>query len=100
MKTEQILSELEDVARRLGIDVRVERGGFRGGLCTIDDEQVIVLNKRQPVESRLAVLAASLKELPVDTVFMRPAVREALEASWSENQEVELDAAGLDSDGE
>ena len=55
MRTEQILRELEDVAQRLGVEVRVERGGFRGGLCQIDDEQVIVLNKRQPVETRLAV---------------------------------------------
>jgi hypothetical protein len=91
MKTEQILKELEDVARRLGIDVRMERGGFRGGLCLIDDEQVIVLNKRQPAESRLAVLAESLKSLPVETVFMRPAVRKALESSWRSQTEVELD---------
>ncbi len=96
MKAEQILSELEEVARRLGVDVRVERGGFRGGLCQIDDAQVIVLNKRQPVEARLAIIAASLKSLPVDTVFMRPAVREALESSWSSDTEVELDATGLD----
>ncbi|NNE45107.1 MAG: hypothetical protein HKN37_00445 [Rhodothermales bacterium] len=93
MKAEQILRELEDVARRLGVDVRIERGGFRGGLCLIDEEQVIVLNKRQPVESRLAILAQSLKSLPVDTVFMRPAVREALESSWKDQNEVELDTA-------
>ena len=93
MKAEQILRELEDVARRLGVDVRIERGGFRGGLCLIDEEQVIVLNKRQPVESRLAILAQSLKSLPVDTVFMRPAVREALESSWKDQSEVELDTA-------
>jgi hypothetical protein len=93
MKADQILRELEDVARRLGVDVRIERGGFRGGLCLIDEEQVIVLNKRQPVESRLAILAQSLKSLPVDTVFMRPAVREALESSWKDQSEVELDTA-------
>lgn len=96
MKPDQILKELEDVARRLGVDVRVERGGFRGGLCLIDDEQVIVLNKRQPVESRLAILADSLRSLPVDTVFMRPAVREALESSWGDRTEVELDGADFD----
>ncbi len=96
MKTDQILKELEDVARRLGVDVRMERGGFRGGLCTIDDEQVIVLNKRQPAESRLAVLAEGLRSLPVDTVFMRPVVREALESSWASESEVDLEAGDFD----
>lgn len=96
MKPEQILTALEDVARRLGVDVRIERGGFRGGLCLIDDEQVIVLNKRQPVEARISILAESLKSLPVDTVFMRPAVREALESSWGNLSEVALDGADFD----
>ncbi|MDX1740953.1 MAG: hypothetical protein R3178_06650 [Rhodothermales bacterium] len=96
MKTDQILKELEDVARQLGVDVRVERGGFRGGLCTIDDEQVIMLNKRQPAETRLSVLADSLRSLPVDTVFMRPVVRDALESSWKGQAEVELDGADFD----
>ena len=96
MKTDRILRELEDVARRLGVDVRVERGGFRGGLCQIDDEQVIVLNKRQPPETRIAVLADSLRSLPVDTVFMRPAVRQILESSWASKSEVEIEGADFD----
>ena len=83
MKVEQIVRELEGVARKLGVEVRNERGRFRGGLCSVDDERVIVLNRRQPAEARLAVLAESLRDLPVDTVFMRPAVRQALESSWA-----------------
>ncbi len=89
MKAEQIVRELEDVARQLGVDVRLERGSFRGGLCLIDDEKVIVLNKRQPAESRLAILAESLRTLPVDSVFMRPAVRQALESSWDAQEVVD-----------
>ncbi len=91
MKTDQILRELEDVARQLGVEVRTERGRFRGGLCWIDDEQVIVLNKRQPLESRLAILAESLKALPVDRVYIRPAVREILESSWDSRSDPEVD---------
>ena len=52
-----------------------------------------MLNKRQPAEARLAILAESLRSLPVDTVFMRPAVREALESSWETQPEVEVDDA-------
>ena len=91
MKTDQIVQELENVARQLGVEVRTERGRFRGGLCWIDDEQVIVLNTRQPLESRLAVLAESLKSLPVDRVYIRPAVREILESSWNGRQDTDLD---------
>jgi hypothetical protein len=83
VKVDQIVRELEDVARKLGVEVRNERGHFRGGLCSVDEHPVIVLNRRQPAEARLAILAESLRDLPVETVFMRPAVRQALEASWS-----------------
>ncbi len=91
MKTEQIVKELEEVARKLGVDVRIERGSFRGGICTIDEDRVIVLNKRQPPEARLAILADSLRALPVDSVFMRPAVRQALEESWNSLSEPQVE---------
>ena len=96
MKPEHIVRELEEVARRLGVDVRNERGHFRGGLCSVDEEQVIVLNRRQPAEARLAVLAESLRLLPVDSVFMRPAVRGALEACWADRNSERLSQVAPD----
>jgi hypothetical protein len=83
MKTAQIVRELEEAARRLGLRVRYESGTFRGGRCTVSGEGMVVLNRRRPVETHLAVLADALRELPVDSLYLRPAVREALEAAWA-----------------
>ena len=93
MKTEEIVAELVEDARQLGIDVRNERGRFRGGLCTISDEEMILLNKRQPVESHLAILAESLREKDMDNVFLTPAVRKALEQSWAKQEQVDVEIA-------
>ncbi|MDX1531363.1 MAG: hypothetical protein R3362_07540 [Rhodothermales bacterium] len=84
MKTEQIVEALEAAVRQLGVEVRRERGSFRGGYCTIDGRPVVVLNKRRPVEAHLAALAQALRELPVDEVYLRPAVRDALEDLWAQ----------------
>ncbi|HET6567059.1 MAG TPA: hypothetical protein VFG50_03780 [Rhodothermales bacterium] len=82
MKTQQVVKELEQAAERLGVKVRFEQGRFRGGLCTLEDRQVIVLNKRHPPEVHVALLAESLREMPVDTIYLKPSVRETLEEVW------------------
>lgn len=83
MKPQQIVQALEEAVTQLGVAVRWERGSFRGGLCTIEGETVVVLNKRRPVEAHLAILAEALRSLPVDEVYLRPAVRDAVEEAWA-----------------
>jgi len=90
MKTDDLIKELVEAAEQLGLDVRAERGSFRGGLCFVEDRPVIVLNKRQPTEANIAILAEVLKNQPLDNVFIKPSVRSALESSWaSRDQEIE-----------
>lgn len=91
MKTEEIVSELIEAARQMGIDVRNERGRFRGGLCTVAEEEMILLNKRQPVEAHLAILAEALHDKDMDNVFLTPAVRKALEQSWAKREQVDVE---------
>jgi hypothetical protein len=88
MDTTTIIEELEDVAGRLGFEVRIEKGNFRGGRCIIGGEELIMLNKRHQPETRLVVLAEALRDAPLDTIYMKPAVRQALEDTWAQ-----LDAA-------
>lgn len=94
MKTKQIVKELEAAVRQLGVKVRVEGGSFRGGYCKRGEEELLVLNKRHPPEMHLAVLAESLRVLPVETIFLRPSVRNALEEMWARH--APIDAAGTD----
>lgn len=82
MNLPQIIGELSEVAPQLGLAVRMEKGRFAGGLCTVNGEQLIVLNKRHPPERQFAVLAGALRGLPLDDVYLKPGVRRALEKAW------------------
>ncbi|TDI76711.1 MAG: hypothetical protein E2O84_02090 [Bacteroidetes bacterium] len=97
MKTADVVKELAEAVQQLGVMVRREKGNFRGGYCIRDGEEILMLNKRHPSEVHLGVLAAALKDLPVDTVFLRPAVRRALEDAWIRSVQVELESE--DGDG-
>ena len=82
MKTQQIVKELEDAARQLGLEVRIEKGNFRGGRCVVGGQEFVMLNRRHIPEIRLTILAECLREMPIDTIFLKPAVRKALEDTW------------------
>lgn len=87
MKTGHVVRALEEAARQLGLEVRWEKGNFRGGRCVLDGREMVMLNKNHPPEVHLAVLAESLHGLPIETVYLRPAVREAMEAAWARHAE-------------
>lgn len=82
MKTTTIVEHLCEAARKLGLTVRSENGNFKGGRCMVAGEPVLMLNKRHPPEVRLAVLARGLRDLPVETIYLKPSVRAALEEEW------------------
>lgn len=83
MKPPALVNALEEAHRKLGVPIRRERGTFRGGRCTVDGENVMVLNKMHPAEAQMAILAESLHTLPHDQLYIRPAVRAALEDAWA-----------------
>jgi hypothetical protein len=96
MKVEHIAQELEQAVRQFGLEVRREQGNFRGGRCTVNGEDLVMLNKRHPPEMHVAVLADVLRDLPTETIFLRPAVRDAMEDAWLRHAE----AADLEADAE
>ena len=97
MKAAAAVPALEEALRQLGVRVRRERGPFRGGLCVVDGEAVVVLNRQHPDEAQVAVLAAALREHGgADAPYLRPAVRAALEDAWAQadaGQETDVEDA-------
>lgn len=81
MKDEQLLEHLVDLARSLDFDVRTDRGSFRDGTCRIDDKRIVILNRTSPITRKVATLAKALSELPLEGVFLLPAVREVIETA-------------------
>ena len=79
MTHDELFEELKSLASQLGLPIRFEQGDFEGGLCLVNDARVIIVNKRAAVPKRVATLAAALAQCDLDSVFVKPAVREAIE---------------------
>ena len=77
------VAAFEDALKRLGVPVRRGRGAFRGGRCTVDGREVVVVNTLHPPEAQAVVLAGALRGLPHDGLYLRPAVRAALDDAWA-----------------
>lgn len=85
MKPPAVIAALEDALTRLGVRVRRARGAFRSGLCTVGGDEVVVLNRQHPPEAQVFALADALRQLGrVDELYLRPAVRAALEDAWAQ----------------
>ena len=76
MKINMILEELSLLAGQFGYVVRKEKGGFRGGNCVLNSQKIIVVNVLAPYETRVSIIARVLAELPLESVYLKPAVRE------------------------
>lgn len=79
MTVEEILSELDIVARDLGVRIRFEKGDFDGGYCLLRDERIIVVNKKLNSNQKASVISRAFGELGIDNVFIKPAIRVFIE---------------------
>ncbi len=75
MTAEETLSELETVARDMGVHIRYEKGDFDGGYCLLRDERIIVVNKKLNPSRKASVLSQAFGELGIENVYIKPAIR-------------------------
>ncbi|MCH8928809.1 MAG: hypothetical protein IIB39_08860 [Candidatus Marinimicrobia bacterium] len=85
MKSDKILEELEILAEKLGLTVRYERGDFQGDLCFIDDDGVIIIQKKAIIEKKIAVLSRGMSRVDLRNVYVLPEIRKLLESKEKEN---------------
>jgi hypothetical protein len=80
-----MLSELETVAARLGVVLRVERLGdelgARGGLCRVRGRSLILIDASLSLTERISVLAGALSAFDVSLIHMPPVVRARIDSS-------------------
>ncbi len=79
MKHEELIEEFNALAGQLGITVRYEKGDFEGGYCILKDRKLLLVNRRLMPARKASVLAAALREIGLDNVFLKPALREFIE---------------------
>ncbi len=79
MKHEEIIQELNEVAKQLGVTIRYDKGDFEGGYCILKDQKILLVNRRLMPGRRAAVLALAMQEIGLDNVFLKPALRAFIE---------------------
>jgi len=75
MTVEETLSELETVARDMGVTIRYEKGDFDGGYCLLKDARIIVVNKKLNPNKKASVISQAFGELGIENIYIKPAVR-------------------------
>ena len=78
-----LLQELETLAEGLDIEVRYDDFEGQGGLCRYGGRSYLIVNHELDTEARVHLLCRALSRLPLDAVFIRPQVREQIEACRS-----------------
>ena len=82
MRKESVLEHLEELARRIDIEIRQENlGTVSGVLCRIHDGRVILLNKHLSVASKIELLAneLSLEREKLENLYILPEIRDLLD---------------------
>jgi hypothetical protein len=63
----------------LNLEVREEKGDFTGGLCRIDQDRRIFLNRSHNIAQKIRILSEALVRFPLNDIYVLPAVRDYLE---------------------
>ena len=93
MELGRLLEELVQAARKAGITVRSEpfdpslsdaKTKWRGGLCVVRGERIILVDERAPLVDRIATLASSLAAVDLEHVYLPPIVRATIGAYQKE----------------
>lgn len=84
MNENSLLEHLEDIAHRLGVELRYENlchGVVRseGGYCRLSGKSIILINRKDSRQQKIKVLCKSLSKLDLQGIFIPPAVRRMLE---------------------
>ncbi|MCE2441436.1 MAG: hypothetical protein J4F39_18690 [Candidatus Latescibacteria bacterium] len=81
MTDTQLLQEFEALAERLDIPVTYANlEGGDGGLCVVKGERRFILNRGPDVRTHVEIFARDFARLPLDDVYIRPIVRDRIDA--------------------
>jgi hypothetical protein len=76
MKAKRLLEHLDQFLSSEDFDVVYGTGAFSGGHCVINQNRVIVVNKRMPREEQIRILVSVILELKLDYSNLKNEVQE------------------------
>lgn len=79
-----LLSQLEELAGKLEIEIRyeniaIEESRSAGGLCRVKGQYALIIHSRLPVKERIEIISESLKGFDIGDLYVRPLIRELLD---------------------
>lgn len=80
MSEEEVLLALETLAKALEIEIRYEKGDFLGGLCRVEGQNLLLVQKNETCNRKIQLLARELGTFNLDNVYVLPALRELIES--------------------
>ncbi|RME00008.1 MAG: hypothetical protein D6814_04480 [Calditrichaeota bacterium] len=89
MKEPEIISALEKIIEQLGIELRYEKGDFKGGLCRVGEKQIFIINPRLLPSQKIHLMANELSNLNLSSIYIVPAVRDLIESVASKQGKTE-----------
>ena len=86
MTDDAVIEQLEELAKSFGIQIRSEAikqdedlVRVVGGLCKLKGEYVLIINSKATKMDRVWTLATALKHFDVESIYLRPVIRELLD---------------------
>lgn len=83
MNAEDILHNLESLAKRLLVDVRYrnlsyEEFRIESGTCSLNGRGIIIIDNKLPIKEKGRVLSKQLKVYNTEDIFIPPIIREMM----------------------
>ena len=80
MEEKRLLEELEEIAEKLSIGVQYDDlmgmdYKVKAGLCKLKGKNVIILDRRTPLRERIDLLARTLRQFDLSSMFIKPYIR-------------------------
>lgn len=74
-----IFNELRELAKRIGVEIRYEKGNFQSNSCVINNQKIIIINSDAPQNTQNKTIAKLLNEFGIDNIYITPSIREFIE---------------------
>ncbi len=88
MKVERIRDEYEALAEKLGYTIRYEKGDFRGDVCRIKTDNVIIINKLIPIKHQNYAFSRIFAEEDLSQVSVLPVLRSMIEEVGGDTRDI------------
>ena len=82
---EEVLGQIEELARNLDITVRYEKiqresAFFPGGYCKVKGKDLIIINKMASLDDKVEIIARALHLFDLSQIYVLPAIRELIDS--------------------